>query len=330
MKKQILIGTGFLAGMAALYGQNPVEFRGTAFQFAGVGGPEGRAFGSGSIGSQVVTGKPFSATEERHSVQILGDGTRIESSETNHLYRDDQGRTRIEPASGNITIFDPVAGFSAELDPVNKSVSKMGVIVREGRIMAKMNFGNPISVEILDPAKLAKLKAELADTQNRYSERSPQIVELKKQIADLQAAQERGTSVQVLAGDKIKVLASANGEAKATTERSVTFTTADGPVTMRVGPGDNGSVERLAEQKINGALAQGTRTTETIPVGKIGNDRPINIVNERWFSNDLQMLVKSTSSDPRFGDTTYQLTGIVQAAPDPSLFQIPADYTIRK
>ena len=81
---------------------------------------------------------------------------------------------------------------------------------------------------------------------------------------------------------------------------------------------------------VNGALAQGTRTTETIPVGKIGNDRPIGIVHERWVSNDLQMMVKSTSSDPRFGDTTYQLTNIVQSAPDPSLFQIPADYTIRK
>ncbi len=106
--------------------------------------------------------------------------------------------------------------------------------------------------------------------------------------------------------------------------------TADGPVVLRVAAGDNASVESLPAQMINGALAQGTRTTETIPQGKIGNDRAIKIVNERWISNDLQMLVKSTSSDPRFGDTTYQLTGIVQAAPDPSLFQIPADYTLRK
>ena len=99
---------------------------------------------------------------------------------------------------------------------------------------------------------------------------------------------------------------------------------------LRVEPGNNAAVDSLAAQMVNGALAQGTRTTETIPAGKIGNDRPISVVNERWYSNDLQMLVKSTSSDPRFGDTTYQLTGIVQASPDASLFQLPADYTIRK
>lgn len=105
---------------------------------------------------------------------------------------------------------------------------------------------------------------------------------------------------------------------------------ATGVTVLRVGAGDNGSVESLPAQMINGALAQGTRTTETIPVGKIGNDRAISIVNERWFSDDLQMLVKSSSSDPRFGESVYQLSAIVQASPDPSLFQIPSDYTIRK
>src|SRR5580704_1697660 len=98
MRIQILISVGFVAGITALYGQSPVEFKGTLFQFSGVGGGEGRVFGGESLGSRVVTGKPFSATEERHSVQILGDGTHIESSETNRLYRDEQGRTRIEPS----------------------------------------------------------------------------------------------------------------------------------------------------------------------------------------------------------------------------------------
>jgi hypothetical protein len=50
-------------------------------------------------------------------------------------------------------------------------------------------------------------------------------------------------------------------------------------------------------------------------------------VTERWYSDDLQMLIKSTNTDPRFGDTTYQLTGISQGEQSPSLFQVPADYT---
>ena len=64
-----------------------------------------------------------------------------------------------------------------------------------------------------------------------------------------------------------------------------------------------------------------------IPAGQIGNDRVIRVVGEQWYSNDLQMMIKSSNSDPRFGDTTYQLTGVSQVSPDPSLFQVPADYT---
>jgi len=34
--------------------------------------------------------------------------------------------------------------------------------------------------------------------------------------------------------------------------------------------------------------------------GEIGNEKPITIVSEHWYSADLQMDVKSTHSDPRF------------------------------
>jgi hypothetical protein len=66
----------------------------------------------------------------------------------------------------------------------------------------------------------------------------------------------------------------------------------------------------------------------TIPKGDIGNDRELKVVTERWTSEDLQMLIKSVNTDPRYGDTTYELTGISLSAPAPSLFQIPSDYTI--
>ncbi len=52
------------------------------------------------------------------------------------------------------------------------------------------------------------------------------------------------------------------------------------------------------------------------------------VIFKSWFSNDLQMVVKSVSSDPRFGETTYRLTNIVRTMQDPALFQIPADYTV--
>ena len=86
--------------------------------------------------------------------------------------------------------------------------------------------------------------------------------------------------------------------------------------------------EDLGFQSHNGVQAQGTRSTMTIPQGQIGNNRDIHVVNERWYSKDLQMVVKTTNSDPRFGVTTYELTDIVQAPPDVTLFQVPAGYTV--
>jgi hypothetical protein len=84
----------------------------------------------------------------------------------------------------------------------------------------------------------------------------------------------------------------------------------------------------LGDKEVNGVTATGTREKRTIPAGAIGNDRDLELVDERWFSADLQMLVKSVSSDPRFGETTYQLTNIARTMQDPALFQIPPDYTV--
>ncbi|MGE5206257.1 MAG: hypothetical protein ACM3PW_11610 [Chlamydiota bacterium] len=84
----------------------------------------------------------------------------------------------------------------------------------------------------------------------------------------------------------------------------------------------------LGTQEIAGVQAQGTRTTETIPAGKIGNEKPIIITDERWYSSDLQVDVLVKHSDPRMGDVVYQLTNINREEPDASLFQVPADYTV--
>jgi hypothetical protein len=88
--------------------------------------------------------------------------------------------------------------------------------------------------------------------------------------------------------------------------------------------------ESLGTQMINGVNAEGTRITHTIPAGQIGNDKPIQIVFERWYSPDLQIVVKSTRSDPRFGTTTYALTNVQRAEPSAALFTVPSDYTVKE
>jgi hypothetical protein len=88
--------------------------------------------------------------------------------------------------------------------------------------------------------------------------------------------------------------------------------------------------ESLGTQEIHGASAEGTRITRTIPVGQMGNDKPILVVMERWYSPDLQIVVKSTRTDPRFGTTTYTVTNLQRAEPATTLFAVPADYTVKQ
>ncbi len=92
----------------------------------------------------------------------------------------------------------------------------------------------------------------------------------------------------------------------------------------------NVTTEALGKQMIEGVEGEGTRTTYTIPAGQIGNAEPMQIVSEKWYSPALQVMVKEIRTDPRSGTTTYQLTNINQAEPDPSLFQVPSNYTTQE
>jgi hypothetical protein len=87
--------------------------------------------------------------------------------------------------------------------------------------------------------------------------------------------------------------------------------------------------ETLASQSIAGVTAEGTRITRTIPVGQIGNSKPLAVVFERWYSSDLQIVVKSTRTDPRFGTTTYTVTNLQRTEPAAALFTVPADYSVK-
>ena len=88
------------------------------------------------------------------------------------------------------------------------------------------------------------------------------------------------------------------------------------------------TTENLGSQTMEGVLVNGVRTTRTIPAGQIGNEQPISIVTEVWTSPDLKTIVYSKRSDPRMGEQTFQLTNIVRAEPDPSLFTVPSDFQI--
>ena len=86
--------------------------------------------------------------------------------------------------------------------------------------------------------------------------------------------------------------------------------------------------ESLGTKTIEGIQAEGTRSTLTIPAGQIGNDQPVEIVSERWYSPELHVVVLSKHTDPRVGEHVYRLTNISRSEPAKSLFDVPSDYTI--
>lgn len=90
------------------------------------------------------------------------------------------------------------------------------------------------------------------------------------------------------------------------------------------------SSESLGKDVVAGIAAEGTRLTTTIPAQAMGNERAIEITRERWYSPDLQIVLRSKQSDPRFGVTTYEVTKLDRSNPAHSLFEVPRDYQIRK
>ncbi|HWO02023.1 MAG TPA: hypothetical protein VNS63_22435 [Blastocatellia bacterium] len=129
--------------------------------------------------------------------------------------------------------------------------------------------------------------------------------------------------IEIVTGDK----ASGGGPGNVT----ITHSGATAGAKMKVeADAKNVKSESLGKQTIEGVVADGTRRTRTISAGEIGNEQPIYIVSESWYSADLQTVVMSKHSDPRFGESSYRLTNINRSEPAASLFQVPSDYTVKE
>ena len=102
------------------------------------------------------------------------------------------------------------------------------------------------------------------------------------------------------------------------------------PPDVRPPSSSEARTESLGTQTIEGVVAEGTRSTVTIPAGQIGNAQPLEIVSERWYSPELQVVVLSKHTDPRMGEHTYRLTNINRSEPVRSAFDVPADYTVKE
>jgi hypothetical protein len=88
------------------------------------------------------------------------------------------------------------------------------------------------------------------------------------------------------------------------------------------------ATENLGDQTIDGIHATGTRITTTIAAGKMGNEQPMLITSERWYSPELKATVMTKHNDPWAGELKTQFTNVNTSEPDPSLFAVPSDYKI--
>ena len=88
------------------------------------------------------------------------------------------------------------------------------------------------------------------------------------------------------------------------------------------------ATENLGDGTIDGIHATGTRITTTIPAGKMGNEQPILVTSERWYSLELKATVMTKHNDPWAGELKTQFTNVNTSEPDSSLFSVPGDFKV--
>jgi hypothetical protein len=245
-----------------------------------------------------VKGAPYSAQAVTESTQTLSDGNRIARKSTATLYRDSEGRTRREE------IFKSIGPLAADGDP--------GQIIFISDPVAGVDYS-------LDTR--SKSARKMMPVHFKFEMKTPVPGEKQNFIWD-----DKLDKIQTEKGEIVQKIFK-------TTDEGATWTKLGNSQMMmewKGSPEPNAKKESLGKQLIEGVEAEGTRVTITIPAGEIGNERPIEIVSERWYSPELQTVVMTRHSDPRFGETTYKLTNISRTEPDHSLFEVPAGYTLKE
>jgi hypothetical protein len=113
---------------------------------------------------------------------------------------------------------------------------------------------------------------------------------------------------------------------------SVTTSTVVNPLGPPPGPLPNGigtaSRESLGQSTLQGLNATGIRESITYNVGVFGNDNPMTLEREYWYSTKLGINLLSRRTDPRFGTQTFTVTDLALGDPDPQFFELPKGFKV--
>ena len=88
--------------------------------------------------------------------------------------------------------------------------------------------------------------------------------------------------------------------------------------------------ENIGSDSIEGLPVRGLRVSQTYHPGALGNDRPLTIITESWYSGDLKINLLTKRADLRYGVQTVRVTELVRQEPDSTLFAIPDEYKLIK
>jgi hypothetical protein len=297
----------------------------------------------GAVKGMTVKGAPYSGEEVNQTDQMLADGTRIHRENRTTVYRDSEGRTRRETPD-NITITDPVANVSYFLIPKTMTGQKLTMaagtysFARTGSSSATLAPGGSAASTTFTMTSSVDGPATITLNGVPLDE---------KAVAEAMAkAKSSGTSQTVTYERRETTTSVGSGGGIGVGSGGGVGVGSGGGVGVGSGSGAGSGVlggmiasaprmalrksagEPLGKQMIEGVNAEGVREVSTIDAGAIGNDRPIQVSTESWYSADLQMNVMTKHSDPRTGDESFRLTNINRAEPAAYLFQPPAGYQI--
>lgn len=173
----------------------------------------------------------------------------------------------------------------------------------------------PKLVTIVDPVAAVRY---LLDSENKIAQKMPLMKEVRTIDADGSASAHGPAE-----GKQVMIYQRAGSSGGDVMFNDVTV--------KKIGPdsGENTpSSENLGDQTFDGIHATGTRITTTIPAGKMGNEKPITVTSERWYSPELKVTVMTKHNDPWAGELKTELKSVNAAEPDASLFTVPADYKV--
>lgn len=245
---------------------------------------------NGFVDAKTVKGAPFAAEFSSESVQTLADGNRLVKRSNSSLYRDAEGRTRREQAFAGINSATALlTGFNAETRQI---------FIYDP--VAKTNYTlNPLTLT----AFRSKVFMVTVDGKNTHNSAKIKTLSGMAEWANDPEVKKRFEKVEKEFQIVVKDL-------------------------EKRPPMEKPREEALGTKTIEGIEAEGKRVTRIIPVGSIGNEKPIEIVRETWYSKELQMTVMSVDKNPLTGEHIYKMISCSRAEQPGTLFEVPSDYKI--